>query len=139
MTSIQVRAVIQALERHVAQNMVALALQIIANLVASPARGGTPVDTGWARANWIPKIGQEPQSVSGSRDAVTTTDQAKGQGELLKYTLNQGSIYISNNVYYITRLNAGSSRQAPAGYVQDAIKRGVFTIFRGQAKITVIQ
>ena len=34
-------------------------------------------------------------------------------------------MFVSNNVKYITRLNDGYSRQAPAGFVQSAIRKAV--------------
>ena len=38
------------------------------------------------------------------------------------------TVYISNNVAYIGRLNAGSSAQAPAGFVEEAVSTGVSAI-----------
>lgn len=105
--------------------MAAIALQVLANLVASPSRGGTPVDTGWARANWVPNIGEPLTGVVGTREAVTAGAQAAGQAKLIRYKLGQGPIYLTNNVEYIKRLNAGHSKQAPAGFIQAAVARGI--------------
>ncbi len=128
----QLRFIIKDLNEFVSKTMVALALQILANLVAPASRGGTPVDTGWARANWVPNIGSpvtgpigtRPKSkikrfTKGLRNAVQTSNQAG----LIRYQLEDGPIYITNAVPYILRLNMGSSKQAAAGFVQLAIVR----------------
>jgi len=107
-------------------------LDIVANLVSSPNTGyGTPVDTGWARTNWVPGIGTPPTGTAGSREAaeagiLDTSMQQRGLAEVAAaYKLNQGSIFISNNVPYIVLLNEGSSAQAPAGFVQNAIMKAI--------------
>ncbi len=41
--------------------------------------------------------------------------------DVLKGFKRQDTIYITNNVHYILKLNAGSSRQAPAGFIQMGI------------------
>lgn len=86
----------------------------------------SPVDTGWSRANWIPGIGTAPSSPVGARDAFSLGAQASGVAEVMGYrSPNQGPLYLSNSVPYIVYLNAGSSSQAPAGYVEDAVYRAV--------------
>jgi len=102
-----------------------LSLEIVANLTAPPSSGGTPVDTGWARSNWIPAIGVPVRDPAGSRSAVTTSAQQAGVASLLSYTRDKGTVFISNNVHYINKLNAGSSSQAPAGFVQVAIIKAI--------------
>ena len=39
-----------------------------------------------------------------------------------------GTAWVANNVPYITKLNGGSSKQAPSGFVQIAIARAVQAI-----------
>jgi hypothetical protein len=46
-----IRIVVKAAEGFAEKVVRKLALDIVANLVAAPSEGGTPVDTGWARAN----------------------------------------------------------------------------------------
>lgn len=124
MATPKVQIVISELNAFVEKTMVALALQIIANLVASPSRGGTPVDTGWARANWAPNIGAPLAQTIGSRPKRGGSGIAPANPVgILGYSLGQGPIYITNNVPYIQQLNAGSSKQAPAGFIQTAIAR----------------
>ena len=97
----------------------------------------TPVDEGRARANWQTSIGSAlsglvgafPQGKKGSsggaaaaqaiNQAVTTMTQYKRGGQ---------DVYISNNLPYIERLNKGSSKQAPAGFVEAAILAGLNAI-----------
>jgi len=107
-------------------------LDIVANLVSSPDTGyGTPVDTGWARSNWVPSIGQAFGGTAGTKAAaeagiLDTGAQQRGLAQVAAaYRLTQGSIFISNNVPYIARLNEGSSQQAPAGFVQNAIIKAI--------------
>lgn len=121
----QIKAIIQALEETAEKAVIRLGLNITANLIED-----TPVDTGWARANWVPAIGASRASPAASQPtgAMVQTQaalQASGQVGLLSYKLSRGSVFISNNVPYINRLNDGSSTQAPSGFVQAAIRRGV--------------
>lgn len=88
----------------------------------------TPFLTGFARANWIPNIGSAIAYVDGKpntkgKSSSAGSAQQAGLASMLSYTLSQGDVFISNNVPYIRRLDAGYSDQAPAGYVQDCIDR----------------
>jgi len=78
-----------------------------------------PVDTGHARANFVPGIGEPPvgEQPSGAQQA--------GIAAIAKWKLGDGEINITNNVPYIDRLIAGSSQQAPAGWDLRAIDFGV--------------
>lgn len=108
------------IEKQIAQAYVALVLEIVAELKKSPGQGGTPVDTGHARANWVPSIGQPfAGEVDTDADAV---------GRLLGYRLEQGTLWISNNAPYIELLDLGYSHQAPPGFIEAAIERAVATI-----------
>ena len=97
--------------------------------VTEELRDATPEQTGLAKYSWIPSItfndlpfdldqGDVAPSVQRAR-------QQAGIAEVRTWTLNQGDIFIENNVVYITDLNAGSSPQAPAGFVEVAILSGV--------------
>jgi len=97
-----------------------MVLDIVADLVEE-----TPVDLGWARANWIPGAGRSaPSAPTGSPDNVDSGAQQQGIAQVLGMAYDSDS-YIVNNVPYIERLNEGSSSQAPAGYVDAAIIRNV--------------
>jgi len=81
----------------------------------------TPVDTGRARSNWL--VGRNgpvraEQPVIDREGAV-----ARAEGEAVLATVRpRDDVWLSNNVPYITLLNAGSSRQAPPRYVQETAK-----------------
>ena len=103
-------------------------LDVVANLRKAGVDGGTPVDTGWARANWIPSHGGDsPTTPAGSKLSVGVAEAAlqAGIGSLLSYKLLSGPVYVTNNVPYILRLNDGSSTQAAKGFVQAAITAAV--------------
>lgn len=93
----------------------------------------TPVDTGRARSNWVVSLGSPAELpieayVPGSKGSTSgansqaATNQAQ---EEINRRQTEQDVYISNNVDYIEHLNNGSSAQAPAGFVQAAIKRAV--------------
>lgn len=115
------RIVIEGLRDFTLRQVTQLAANITAGLIED-----TPVDTGWARANWVVSLGVPQTSVVGSRDNVDQSAQQAGISTLLSMTsLGQGPIYISNNVPYIQKLNDGHSGQAPAGFVQSRVDREV--------------
>lgn len=118
--------VIQELEALAARVVVSLSLAVVANLVSAPSEGGTPVDTGWARANWVPAIGSPFDGVVGSRELVSSSAQSAGQASLLSYRLPLGPVFITNNVPYILALNDGHSKQAQRGFIERAIEKAVF-------------
>lgn len=86
----------------------------------------TPVDTGRARGNWHidvnlidiriiePTGAEKDPSYDGTEKALT----AVGQHKL------GSTIFISNNLPYIRRLNDGHSLQSPAGFIEEAIRIG---------------
>lgn len=124
----QIRIIVGGLEQFSERQIIQLSLEVTANLIET-----TPVDLGWARANWVPSITQayeanvgqpnDPSDVSAARRR-----QAEGRAGLLGYKLTRGPIFVTNNVPYIQKLNEGSSQQAPAGFVQAAIQAAVQTV-----------
>ena len=119
----QVPRILRQLTSVAEQIIKKVAFDITANLVKAASQGGTPVDTGWARANWLVNVGTPFLAAIGSPDAVPPT--GTGVGSIAAYKLGMGKVFISNNVPYITRLNEGWSKQAPAGFVQAAILRAL--------------
>ena len=108
----------------------AISLEVTANLIEA-----TPVDTGWARANWVPAIGVSRDSPVNTRPdaslvSAQVAKQQAGMASLGGYRLASGPVFVSNNVPYIVFLNEGSSRQAPAAFVQAAIQAGVNQVVR---------
>ena len=107
--------IVSDLKRTVGDAVKKLTLDVTANLIET-----TPVDTGHARANWVPSIGQPSRSEQASAAA-----QVSGQAAVATAREIAQPVYVSNNVPYITRLNEGSSTQAPAGFIQRAIRRAI--------------
>lgn len=128
MADAQVVAIIKSLEQFSERLIKKITLDIAANL-----RQTTPVQTGWARANWVPSVTRpklEDLTAQSGADraqyvAGATTKAELGDTSVLAYRLAQGSIFITNNVPYIVDLNQGSSRKAPAGFVQGAIEKAI--------------
>ncbi len=124
----QLTLVMKALEGFTENLIKKMAFDVVANLRKAGAEGGTPVDTGWARANWIPSMGGEAATTpSGTKTSVGVAEASvqSGLGTLLNYKLLSGSVFITNNVPYIIKLNDGTSQQAPKGFVQAAITAAV--------------
>lgn len=76
----------------------------------------TPVDIGYARANWRAtrdevELELPPRPTKGEQlEAPTVADLAPSDNP-------NSTLYVSNNVPYIGELNDGHSAQAPAGFV----------------------
>ena len=90
----------------------------------------TPIDTGWARANWVSSIGRpviEEVDRTGSPEQVQAANakQAASRAGLATYRLDLGNTYVSNNVPYIQRLEDGHSQQAPTGFVRASLAAAI--------------
>ncbi len=134
----QTRFVIGALEDFTQQQIIRLAFSIHAELVEI-----TPVDTGWARANWFFSVGTPGLTVPGpaprrnaqgvfdtARVAAAEASNSATQASVLGYSIQAGAIFVQNNVPYIVALNAGGARREPAGFIQRGITRGVRRVNR---------
>ena len=93
----------------------------------------TPVDTRLARSNWVANIGSIDLSERAIRSFQEVVDEGRAtlsESALRSAMLGSGDIveiHIANGgdkVHYLEYLNRGSSRQAPAGFVQSALFRG---------------
>ncbi len=129
----QIRAIVKGLNRLTSRVVTKITLDTTANLIEA-----TPVDTGWARANWVPSIGQPVlKDLSPTRPddgqvvAGAVTEQQGAVAALIGYTLKMGRVFVTNNVPYILRLNDGSSTKAPIGFVQQAIAKAVTQDIKG--------
>lgn len=85
----------------------------------------TPVDTGRARWAWditinAPSDYLPPAAKKGEK--YPTPDYAAAW-EVVNSVTVADTIYITNSVPYINRLNMGWSRQAPANFVEQAMAR----------------
>ncbi len=101
-----------------------LVLEINANLVEA-----CPVDTGNARANFVPSVAAAfDGSIQATGQVSTGAEQQAGISAVLGYRFGQGDLFITNHVPYIGRLIGGYSDQAPAGWDLVAIDAAVKTI-----------
>lgn len=94
----------------------------------------TPVDTGAARSNWLvsintPRIDTIPPYAPGSKLGLGEGANAQGalsQAQAVTLSRKSGQkIFIVNNLPYIGRLNEGSSKQAPAGFINIGVTQAV--------------
>ena len=120
------------LGRIVDENRV-LIVRRVALAVDQAVVTSTPVDTGRARSNWQVGLSSPVTSVRGSyvegeggSTAAANTQSAieAARLRLTSYRGDPGGVYISNSLPYTSRLNEGSSAQAPAGFVETAIQVG---------------
>lgn len=127
-----IRRLAQRLEAGVEQRVRRTALAIDQAVVL-----GTPVDVGRARSNWqvtldAPAEGTRDAFVPGEGGATGAANAraaiAEGQQVIASYRIGQNrTIHITNNLPYIQALNDGSSAQAPAGFVEEAVQAGTIT------------
>lgn len=103
----------------------------------------TPVDTGRARSNWQVSLNnaimtqREPYShgKDGSTVGPNTSAALQQCADTVAQRKDGEDVYITNNLDYITKLNDGWSRQAPAGFVQASVIVGV----RAARRIKIIE
>jgi hypothetical protein len=103
-----------------------------ADTIVSDLVNVTPVDTSQALSNWqvslvSPVNGSIPPYVPGEGGSTQGISAAAALAEaraMLKTKKPGQVIYISNVLRYIQRLNDGSSKQAPAGFVERAVLLG---------------
>lgn len=108
-------AIIADLEGVAARVIQKITLDVTANLIAD-----WPVKTGWSRANWVPRIGAPTGQAFGTPDAVTEAPQQAGVASVLGYKLDQGTVFVSNNVPYVPKLDAQRNLVEPA--IEKAIR-----------------
>lgn len=119
-------------EEQVYDTMRLLSLDLFRELVqGSREEGGgslqgTPVDKGRARGNWQIGIGAVPSGLIAIEDrdgaATITRESAKVLADALRENPFQ-TLWITNNVPYIDRLEDGWSKQAPDGWIRLAVER----------------
>lgn len=78
---------------------------------------------GRARANWNVGLGGPSDKVTDSRDPSGGSTITAGLSRMVGSRPGQ-AIHLTNNLPYIVPLNNGHSKQAPAGFVQQAVAAG---------------
>ncbi len=88
----------------------------------------TPKDTGRAQGNWQMSVDRSTNTI---KETIQTPAEVLAQhaGTVSGFSIesNRG-IYINNNLPYISKLNNGSSKQAPAGFVEMGIRDGILAV-----------
>lgn len=77
---------------------------------------------GRLRANWQADINSPPQGEIDTPDGNGSSTTSRGTSEISKYTLNDKSIWFSNNLPYAERVENGWSSQAPQGMMRTTVK-----------------
>lgn len=120
------------------ENNAEQAVKDCAKAVTRTVINATPVDSGRARSNWTAELDQAfsrlfPAHVpgvkgsTGEANAEAAINQANEVIERFDINGNR-SVHISNSLPYIGALNDGHSRQAPAGFVEEAVMDGLATV-----------
>lgn len=128
----QIDFIVADLDQFTRSEVIALSLNVNANLRSNPPLG-TPIDTGWASANWVPSVGEpfddprarQVRDPTPGQVAARAQQSEQGLNEILSWRNGDGPLFSTNNVPYIGRLNGGHSAQSPAGFVQAAIEKAI--------------
>lgn len=114
------------------EKIVDVTLRFHGTLVSNPPKG-TPIDMGWASANWFISVGGPTQGNTGTPTgmgdvAARDAQQSQSVAEFISTYRNATTlpvVHVGNNVPYINRLNNGWSDQSPAGFVNQAVQEAV--------------
>ncbi len=125
-----------------ARRMEALARGVTSNVADIKAKAAvaigkklvktTPVDTALARSNWVASPNSPDHSVRSIRSESETVADITAS---VKGIDSETEIHIANGgqkVPYLEKLDAGSSSQAPAGFVAESKSAGLRAIERGR-------
>lgn len=123
MSAQDVIAVVGGLTEFVERKVKKIVIGIAANLQSEPPQG-TPIDTGHATNNWVASLDEPYSGIAGGPGEADGGPAATGIAQVASLKLPQ-TAYVSNNVPYISALDAGSSTQSPEGFVEAGILRAV--------------
>ena len=111
---LQVRAITAELTAEVEQAVTAISIEVTNELLEA-----TPVDTGYAKANWRPSIGSPASRAIGAPGSPGPAQSVQDAAiaRLRAYKLEQGPVFISNPTRYIGRIvsDAQASMAAAVG------------------------
>lgn len=120
-------------------------VKTVSNAVVAEVVLGTPVDTGAARSNWLASIDEDDTNIVpphspgrhlGTSEVANYTEAVR-QAESVIATRESGqAVIIQNNLDYMQLLNDGSSKQAPANFIESAIQVGVGKIQNAQVLVS---
>lgn len=114
----------KAIEKAASDLAVGTALTIVGDLAIK-----TPVDTSKAISNWQVSLNKASENTipphypgsDGSTFRISSAETLSKAKIVLSNKKPGISIFITNNLPYIKRLNEGYSKQEPAGFVERAI------------------
>jgi hypothetical protein len=121
----RIRELAEGLEHYAASLTQEVAEHVHGALVLA-----TPVDTGLARSNWTAAVGAPDLSPRTPRLQLDTIHEAQ---DAIRAAPADSEIHVANGVPYLAELNAGSSRKAPAGFVERIAAEGAAVA--GQARL----
>ena len=112
------------IEHRVNKRKIRAATLILRELIAH-----TPVDTSEALSNWVVGLGRVDRSTPGpwvpgqfGSTRAESADMAYSLGKLVLADARPGqAVFLTNSTPYIRELDAGKSRQEPAGFVRRAV------------------
>ena len=109
------------LSKDIGKETRSLALRAFRNIILS-----TPVDEGRARGNWQLSVATPISSQVEDFDRSGGATISKGASVVRAvFRVKYPTLWITNNLPYIQRLNEGHSAQAPVMFVETAIKRAL--------------
>lgn len=111
---------IQALSNRIEKN-INTTVRKTAIVASQTVIHATPVDTGRARGNWFVGVGAPIRDESDDTDQ-SGTNRINANNSKINTRKSRQTIFISNNLPYIQKLNEGSSSQAPANFVEQAVQ-----------------
>lgn len=106
-------------EQLALERTVAVASDILEGVVE-----GTPVQSGLTKANWQVGLNQAPSGILDSSDPSGDATISKGKATIEAAKPGE-QIHIVNNTPWVNKLNAGSAKQKPAGWVERSIDAAV--------------
>lgn len=104
----------------------------VAGEIAETVVIATPADIGTAKSNWQAGINSKPSSTipayapgtKGSTSGINERNAIDKARAIIARYRPGNIVHLTNNLPYIGLLNDGYSKQAPAGFVEQAVLKG---------------
>jgi len=122
----RIRAIGDRVEKNVDATVRKTAILINQTVISA-----TPVDTGRARGNWFASVGS-PITGDSTETDKSGAGRISANNSKISGAKSGQTIFLSNNLPYIGKLNDGSSAQAPANFVEQAVQTATNFIRRSK-------
>lgn len=122
----RIRELAEAVEPRMSEGQAAVAARSGKSAVTN-----TPVDTALARSNWVASADEPDLSERPPRSRQETIEEINQRTSAIAAFGRGQDIHVANGgekVPYLSRLDAGSSTQAPAGFVREAALDGLVAL-----------